>query len=116
KTRSAIVPAVNFGSTIGYIAIILGFVLQATGIVWLGVILFSFTAIFALITLPVEFDASNRAMAQLQGLGLVSSEDYNGARAVLNAAAWTYVAGFLSAFMQLLYFIFRAQGMSRRDD
>jgi Zn-dependent membrane protease YugP len=94
----------------------IGFMIQSTGLVWVGVALFSLAAVFALITLPVEFDASNRAMAQLQGLGLVSAEDYSGARTVLNAAAWTYVAGFLSVFMQLLYFVLRASGMSRRDD
>jgi hypothetical protein len=116
KARSGFVPLVNFGSTIGYLAIMGGFLLQATGIVWLGVILFSFTAVFALITLPVEFDASNRAMAALQANGLVTQTEYQGARAVLNAAAWTYVAGFLQAFSQLLYFVFMALGMSRRSN
>ncbi|HEY3108252.1 MAG TPA: zinc metallopeptidase [Chloroflexota bacterium] len=116
KARAGLVPLVNFGSTIGYLAIVGGFVLQATGLVWLGIILFSFGALFALITLPVEFDASNRAMAALQSNGLVTQVEYEGARAVLNAAAWTYVAGFLQAFSQLLYFVFVALGMSRRSN
>jgi hypothetical protein len=110
------VPLVNFGSTIGYIAIILGFILQTTGLVWVGVVLFSFGALFALITLPVEFDASQRAMAALQSGGLVTQMEYEGAREVLSAAAWTYVAGFLQVFSQLLYFIFMAVGMGRRND
>ena len=116
KARSGFVPLVNFGSTIGYLAILGGFLLQASGLVWVGIALFSFGALFALITLPVEFDASSRAMAALQSNGLVTQVEYDGARAVLNAAAWTYVAGFLQAFSQLLYFIFVALGMSRRSN
>ncbi|HZQ99719.1 MAG TPA: zinc metallopeptidase [Chloroflexota bacterium] len=113
--RSRLVGPANIGSNIGVYAAMIGLMIQSAGLVWVGVALFSFAAIFALVTLPVEFDASKRAMAQLQGLGLVSAEDYAGARAVLNAAAWTYVAGFLSALMQLLYFVFRAMGMSNRE-
>jgi Zn-dependent membrane protease YugP len=116
RARAGFVPVVNVGSTIGYLAIMGGFMLQATGLVWLGIALFSFGALFALITLPVEFDASNRAMAALQSNGLVTQVEYDGARAVLNAAAWTYVAGFLQAFSQLLYFVFAALGMSRRSN
>lgn len=116
KTRSALVGPASIGSQLGFYAALVGFMVQSAGLVWVGVALFSLAAVFALITLPVEFDASNRAMAQLQGLGLVTTEEYNGARAVLSAAAWTYVAGFLSVFMQLLYFVFRASGMSRRND
>ena len=116
KARAGLVPVVNFGSTIGYLAIVGGFLLQASGLVWVGIFLFSFGALFALITLPVEFDASNRAMAALQANGLVTQVEYEGARSVLNAAAWTYVAGFLQAFSQLLYFVFVALGMSRRSN
>ena len=116
KARAGLVPVVNFGSTIGYLAIMGGFLLQATGLVWVGIVLFSFGALFALITLPVEFDASNRAMAALRTNGLVTQVEYDGARTVLNAAAWTYVAGFLQAFSQLLYFVFVALGMSRRSN
>jgi Zn-dependent membrane protease YugP len=116
KARAGLVPVVNLGSTIGYLAIMGGFLLQATGLVWVGIVLFSFGALFALITLPVEFDASNRAMAALRTNGLVTQVEYDGARTVLNAAAWTYVAGFLQAFSQLLYFVFVALGMSRRSN
>lgn len=115
KARSALVGPANIGSSIGVYAAMFGFMIQSTGLVWVGIVLFSLAAVFALITLPVEFDASNQAMAQLQGLGLTTVEEYNGARAVLSAAAWTYVAGFLSVFMQLLYFVFRAAGMSSRN-
>lgn len=115
RARSGFVPIANVGSQIGLFAVMGGLLLQTSGLVWLGVILFSFTAVFALITLPVEFDASSRAMAALQANGLVTTSEYQGARAVLNAAAWTYVAGFLQAFSQLLYFVFLALGMSRRS-
>lgn len=115
RARSGFVPLVNIGSSIGYIAILAGFFMQATGLVWAGIFLFSFGALFALVTLPVEFDASNRAMAALRANGLVTQVEYDGARTVLNAAAWTYVAGFLQAFSQLLYFVFVALGMSRRS-
>ena len=115
RARSALVGPANLGSNIGVYAAMIGMMIQSAGLVWVGVVLFSLAALFALVTLPVELDASRRAMAQLQGLGLVSVDDYQGARAVLNAAAWTYVAGLLSAFMQLLYFVFRAAGMSNRD-
>jgi Zn-dependent membrane protease YugP len=116
KARAGFVPLVNVGSTIGYLAILGGFMLQATGLVWVGVFLFSFGALFALVTLPVEFDASRRAMVALQSNGLVTQVEYDGAKTVLNAAAWTYVAGFLQAFSQLLYFVFMALGMSRRSN
>lgn len=115
RARSRLVGPANIGSSIGVYAAMFGFMIQSTGLVWVGIALFSVAALFALVTLPVEFDASNRAMAQLQGLGLVSAEDYKGARTVLNAAAWTYVAGFLSAFAQLMYFVFRASSMSSRN-
>jgi uncharacterized protein len=116
RARSALVGPANIGSSIGMYAAMFGFMMQSTGLVWLGVALFSLAVLFALITLPVEFDASNRAMASLQGLGLVTTEEYGGAKAVLSAAAWTYVAGFVGAFLQLLYFVFRATGMSRREE
>jgi len=116
RARGAIVPVANIGSQIGWIAIVLGLVLQSTGIAWLGVLLFSFTVLFSLVTLPVEFDASRRALASLTNTGMVSTTDYSGAQAVLNAAALTYVAGMLQAVSQLLYFVFSVMGMSRRDE
>ena len=109
RARSALVTPANLGSQLGFYAALFGFMIQSSGLVWVGVVLFSMAVIFALITLPVEFDASNRAMASLQGLGLVTAEEYTGAKAVLSAAAWTYVAGFVSAFLQLLYFVFRSR-------
>jgi Zn-dependent membrane protease YugP len=68
------------------------------------------------VTLPVEFDASSRAMAALQSNGLVTVQEAEGARAVLNAAAWTYVAGFVSSLLTVLYFALQVFGLSRRDE
>ena len=116
KARGGLVPIVNIGSTIGQVALMAGLVLQIAGLAWVGVLLFSFATVFALVTLPVEFDASSRAMSSLRSVGIVSGGDYEGAKAVLDAAAWTYVAGFVTVLFQLLYFVMQAVGLSRRND
>ena len=84
--------------------------------VWAGVVLFSAFVIFTLVTLPVEFNASSRAVAVLESEGMISRSEVDGTRAVLNAAAMTYVAGALGAIMQLLYFLIRAGILGGRDD
>ena len=117
--RMAIVPIVNLGSGLGYIVFFLGFCLatQAQGssfIMWLGILLLSGTAIFSLVTLPVEFDASNRAMQMLQASGLLLPQEMQGARSVLTAAAWTYVAAAASTLLNLLYYVSLANRASRR--
>lgn len=116
RVRAGLVPLAQFGSQIGVFALMGGLMLNITGLAWIGVILFGFGAVFALVTLPVEFNASNRAMAALQSNGLVSAQEYDGAKEVLNAAAWTYIAGFVSTFLTLLYFVLQVMGMSRRND
>ena len=120
QVRTAIVPAVNFGSSLGVFVLIAGIVLQATGLAWVGVGLFALSTVFALLTLPVEFDASRRAKAALVNLGLVDGglqrgEEGSGVAAVLNSAAWTYVAGFAASVLSLLYYVSLVSGMSRRD-
>jgi uncharacterized protein len=121
RLRAAIVPAANIGSNLGYIFVFLGLILYAVSslefgitIAYIGIFLFSLAVIFSLVTLPVEFDASNRARAMLQSNGLVSTQELQGAGAVLSAAALTYVAATLQAVAQLLYFIFAVMG-ARRD-
>jgi Zn-dependent membrane protease YugP len=120
RFRTSLVPAASLGSTLGYIFVILGLLLVMFGtkfgmpVVWAGVFLFSLAVIFSLITLPVEFDASNRARQMLRSTGMVSTEEYNGASAVLSAAALTYVAATLQAVAQLFYFVMIALGMGRR--
>lgn len=116
KARAALVPAVNIGSSLGYIFFLAGIFIGISGLVWLGVAAFSMGLLFALVTLPVEFNASNRALAMLKSNGLVGVEEYSGAEAVLRAAAWTYVAAVAAALGNLLYYVFIALGMGRRDE
>ena len=121
RLRSALVPAVNIGSNLGWILIIAGLFLNSmhfvwgVNIAWLGVIAFSAGAVFALATLPVEFNASSRAKRMLAESGIVTSEEeQRGVSNVLNAAALTYVAGLLTAVLQLLYYVTLVSGMGGR--
>ena len=102
------VPAVSFGSNLGPIIFIIGMFMAGslgTTLAWTGILLFAATALFALVTLPVEFDASKRAKEILVSQGIVSRQELKGVNAVLDAAALTYVAAAAQAIMQLLYFI-----------
>ena len=106
KARNFLVPAVQFSPTISYIAILAGLLLNIAGLVWVGILFFSLMVLFTILTLPVEFDASRRAMNLLTEAGLMqTAEDRNGAKAVLRAAALTYVAAAITAVLQLLYYI-----------
>ncbi len=117
RFRSAIVPAVNIGSNLGWILIFAGLILGFTQLAWVGVAFFAGGALFALATLPVEFDASARAKRLLADTGVIySEEERRGVNQVLNAAALTYVAGLVTAVLQLLYYVFLIVGMGRRDD
>jgi Zn-dependent membrane protease YugP len=118
RLRGALVPAVNIGSTLGWILLLIGIVLRFTELAWLGVIVFSGGAVFALATLPVELNASARARELLANAGIIQSEDEKrGVNQVLNAAALTYVAALITAVLQLLYFVTLVLGMGgrRRD-
>ncbi|HEC23641.1 MAG TPA: zinc metallopeptidase [Chloroflexi bacterium] len=115
RLRSGLVPAVNIGSQLGPILFLVGFFLQFTPLMWLGIAFFSMAFVFALVTLPVEIDASSRAMKMLRASGLVTGEtERRGVRAVLTAAALTYVAALLMALSQLLYYVTLASGSRRR--
>lgn len=114
RLRTAIVPVANLGSNLGYILFFLGLVMQFSGLIWAGIVLFSAAVVFTLVTLPVELDASRRALDMLRANGLVSTMELDGARSMLTAAALTYVAALAQALMQLLYMVFRA-GSSRDD-
>lgn len=106
RLRAALVPMVNIGSNLGWILIMLGLVLGFTQLAWLGVIAFAGGAVFALATLPVEFNASARAKNMLSDAGIIyTEEERSGVNNVLNAAALTYVAALLTAVLQLLYFV-----------
>jgi hypothetical protein len=110
--RSFIVPAASFGSSLAPWLIIAGLWLNLTGLAVVGLIGFGIAFAFTLITLPVEIGASGRALAFVEGLGM-SGERQDGARAVLKAAAWTYVAAALTAMLTFLYYLSLVMG--RRD-
>ena len=120
KVRSFLVPMVNIGSNLGWILIMVGLVLfrasnLGISIAWLGVLFFAGGALFALATLPVELNASARAKELLYQTGIIQTEEERrGVNQVLNAAALTYVAGLLTAVLQLLYYVFLVGGMGRR--
>lgn len=114
KLRNAFVPVVNFGSTISMPMIILGFFMTMQPLVTIGLVLFACVSLFQLITLPVEFNASSRAMAIIRGQNLLRDEEQTGAKKVLSAAAMTYVAAFLVSLMQLVSLMLRYGGR-RRD-
>lgn len=115
RFRSLLVPAVNIGSYLGWILIMIGLFLGLTELAWLGVAVFSGGAIFALATIPVEINASARAKELLSNAGIISGEnEQRGVNAVLNAAALTYVAALFTAIMQLLYWVSLIAGGRRR--
>ncbi len=106
KARNFLVPAVQISPMISYGAIMAGLFLQMNGLFWVGIAFFGVMVFFTILTLPVEFDASRRAMALLNESGLMQSkEDRQGAKTVLRAAALTYVAAAISSVLQLLYYI-----------
>ena len=113
KFRSAMVPSVQFGSWLGPIIFIGGLLLQWNSLAWVGLGLFAVTALFALVTLPVEFNASSRAKAWLTTSGVIYGEEYKGINKVLDAAALTYVAAAIQAVSTLLYYAFLLTGRSR---
>ncbi len=116
RVRSGLVPVVNFGSWLGPILFFIGLLMNYTELAWAGVIFFAGAAVFALVTLPVELNASQRAMQMLTANGLVVSDsERKGVKKVLNAAALTYVAALAQALSTLLYYVFLLTGFSRDD-
>ena len=103
RVRQTLVPAAQIGSSLWFFPVILGFIFASTGLITIGLVLFAAIVLFQLVTLPVEFDASRRALVALQGSGLLAEEEVPGARKVLSAAALTYVAGFVASLGQLIY-------------
>jgi Zn-dependent membrane protease YugP len=104
RIRQALVPAATIGQSLWFIPVVLGLIMGLTGLVTVGLVLFAAIVLFQLVTLPVEFDASRRALVALEGQGLLAADEVPGARKVLNAAALTYIAGFVAALGQLIYF------------
>ncbi|NQU42962.1 zinc metallopeptidase [bacterium] len=115
EIRSLMVPVASFGSWAAFPVIILGALLHAPGLVGIGILVFAVVVLFQLVTLPVEFDASNRAKLAVTQFGIVQTRDESkGVAAVLNAAAWTYVAAAAASIMTLIYYVMILTGGSRR--
>ena len=113
RFRSALVPMVNFSSTAGYFAILIGLFFGYTSLIWLGIALEIVILLFQLITLPVEFNASSRALEEIEKNNYLVAGEIKGSRKMLKAAAFTYVASVLTALIQILRLVLIARG---RDD
>lgn len=112
KFRNNIIPLVNFSSSAGYFAIIIGLFTGSLGFIWIGIILELIILLFQLITLPVEFDASKRGLENLDKLEIIESNEKKYSRSMLTAAALTYVASVLTSILEILRLVM----MTRRDD
>jgi Zn-dependent membrane protease YugP len=113
KLRSFLLPALQFSPTISYIAIFFGLWFNMTNLMWVGIFFFALMVLFSVLTLPVEFDASKRALRLLDEAGLLTTEeDRRGAKAVLTAAGLTYLAAAVTSILQLLYYISLAKRQS----
>ena len=113
KIRSALVPAANIGSRIGLPIVLLGLLIGMTPLAKVGIIVFSLAVAFQLVTLPVEFDASHRALVMLGDYGFLANDEVDMSRKVLNAAALTYVASAASSILQLLRLVMIVNGRDR---
>ncbi|MCL2386771.1 MAG: zinc metallopeptidase [Defluviitaleaceae bacterium] len=109
KVRAAIIPVTNIGSRLAMPLLLAGFFLQLVGLMYIGIALFSFAVLFQLITLPVEFNASNRAVAALDNYSMLTPQELKGSKKVLTAAALTYVAALAMSLAQLIRFISMAR-------
>ena len=117
QIRTSLVPICNFGSTISWPLILLGVILGWNQtLIRIGIILFCAVVLFQLVTLPVEFNASSRALKMLSSMGILHGEENDAAKKVLSAAALTYVAGAAASILQLLRLILLFGGRGRRDD
>ncbi len=105
RLRTAIIPATNIGSRFSYILLFIGLLLYSQTLFLAGIVLFGFTTFFQLVTLPVEFNASHRALETIETSGLLDEDEQRGAAKVLRAAALTYVAALLTSLLQLLRFV-----------
>ncbi len=118
RIRQAIIPATNLGAKLSVPLLIAGLILSSYApkliyLAYAGVLLYSLCAVFQLVTLPTEFDASRRALRSIESMGLLEGEEYQGAKKVLNAAALTYVAALATTLVQLLRFIMLVSNRKR---
>jgi Zn-dependent membrane protease YugP len=113
RLRAAIVPGVQIGGWVGPIMFIAGYMFRSPSLIWVGILAFALTAIFAIVTLPVEFNASRRGLAMLQTSGILSQQEIPAAKKVLDAAALTYVAAAAQAVLTVLYYLSFMTGRRR---
>lgn len=116
RFRHALVPVANLGSNFSWVLILMGVLFQMSGMLLLGIIFMAAAVLFQVVTLPVEFNASNRAMDQVVSLGLIGNSEERDAKKVLNAAALTYVAAAAVAVLELLRLVLIFTGMNRSDE
>lgn len=119
RVRGAFVPIANIGSNLAWPLIIIGLIFRgsmSSVLIQAGIIMFSLAVLFQLITLPVEFNASRRALATIEGEGLLYDDEYDGARKVLRAAALTYVAALLTSLLYLMQYVLMFLSMGRREE
>ncbi|MBO6194987.1 MAG: zinc metallopeptidase [Bacilli bacterium] len=114
KIRNRIVPIVNIGNKLGYIAIVISLAASLTSLFIIGIVLISLAVVFQLITLPCEFNASKRANKVILEMGLIDEHEQKGTKSMLRAAAFTYVAGLFSSILQILRLVYIFSGR-RRD-
>lgn len=114
KLRSIMIPTVQLGSWLGPIVFFLGYFFANDNLSWIGVLLFAGVAVFSIVTIPVEMDASKRAKAILVNEGILYSSELAGVNQVLDAAAWTYVAAATQAISNVLYYVMLLSGRSSR--
>lgn len=116
RFRHALVPVANFGSNVSWFLIMIGILAQASGMVLLGILFMAAAVLFQIVTLPVEFNASSRAMDQVVSLGIIRNDEERQAKKVLSAAALTYVASAAVAVLELLRLILVYTGMQNNED
>ena len=114
RFRNSIVPLVNFSSKLGYVAIMAGIALTLVKLIWIGIAFEVVILLFQLVTLPVEFNASSRALKLIKEYGIVTEDEHSGAKKMLTSAALTYVAGVLSAVTEILRLLLMVAGRDRK--
>jgi len=115
RVRHALVPVANLGSNASWILIMIGIIASIPNLLLLGIVFMAAAVVFQVVTLPVEFNASSRAMNQVVSLGIIRNDEERDAKKVLNAAALTYVAAALVAVLELVRLVLMYTGMSRSD-
>lgn len=115
KLRTIIVPAASLGSKLSWFLLMGGFLFGSLGLIKIGILFFATVVFFQIVTLPVEFNASSRAISALRSQGMLNENELQGTARVLNAAALTYIAAATMALLQLLYFLLRAGLLGSRD-